>query len=63
LRIGSIGFVDFIFVEGDSMPKILEDRKKALMKNNPKMSEKLAYAIATNQLKKSRKLKKKKRGG
>jgi hypothetical protein len=44
------------------MPEILEKRKEALMKSNPKMSEKLAYAIATNQLKKSRKLKKK-RGG
>jgi hypothetical protein len=45
------------------MSKILEDRKEALMKNNPKMSEKLAYAIATNQLKKSGKLKKKKKRG
>jgi hypothetical protein len=63
LLIGSIDFVDSIFVGGDSMPKILEDRKNAIMRGNPKMREELAYAIATKQLQKSGKLKKKKKRG
>lgn len=45
------------------MPKILEDRKNAIMRGNPKMREELAYAIATKQLQKSGKLKKKKKRG
>ena len=43
------------------MPKILEERKKAIMSGNPGMKEALAYAIATKQLQKAGKLKKKKK--
>jgi hypothetical protein len=63
LRIGSIGFVDFIFVGGVSMPKVLENRVKRIMSGNPSMKKELAYAIATKQLQKSGKLKKKKKRG
>jgi len=45
------------------VPKILEKRKNDIMRGNPKMKEELAYAIATKQLQKSGKLKKKKAGG
>lgn len=47
------------------MPKVLEDRVKSIMSGNPSMKKDLAYAIATKQLQKSGKLKKKKkkRGG
>lgn len=41
------------------MPKILDDRVKSLMKSNPDMREDLAWAIATKQLQKEGKLKKK----
>lgn len=41
------------------MPKILEERKASIMRGNPKMKEQLAYAIATKQLQKEGKLKKK----
>jgi len=41
------------------MPKILEERKASIMRENPKMKEELAYAIATKQLQKEGKLKKK----
>ncbi len=63
LRIGSIVFVDSIFVGGVSMPKVLEERKNAIMRGRKGMKEALAYAIATKQLQKEGKLKKKKRGG
>ncbi len=47
------------------MPKVLEERVKRIMSGNPSMKKDLAYAIATKQLQKSGKLKKKKkkRGG
>ena len=41
------------------MPKILDDRVKSIMRGNPKMKENLAWAIATKQLQKKGKLKKK----
>lgn len=40
------------------MPAILDDAVKSIMKNNPKLSESSAYAIATKQLQKSGDLKK-----
>ena len=43
------------------MPKVLEDRGKRIISGNPNMKKDLAYAIATKQLQKSGKLKKKKR--
>lgn len=43
------------------MPKVLEDRKNSIMSGNPKMKEALAYAIATKQLQREGKLKRKKR--
>lgn len=56
------GFGPSLFYhKGDNMPKILEDRKKSIMRGNPDMKEELAYAIATKQLQKEGKLKKKKR--
>ena len=39
------------------MPAILDDAVKSIMKENPKMSESRAYAIATSQLQKSGDLK------
>jgi len=39
------------------MPAILDDAVKSIMKENPKMSESSAYAIATKQLQKSGDLK------
>ncbi len=44
------------------MPKQLEERRKSIMRGNPKMKEELAYAIATKQLQREGKLKKKKKG-
>lgn len=41
------------------MPKILEDRKKAIQKGNPNMPESEAYGIATKQLQKSGQMPKK----
>jgi hypothetical protein len=46
-----------------SMPKVLEERVKRIMSGNPDMKKDLAYAIATKQLQKSGKLKKKKKRG
>lgn len=43
------------------MPAILEERKKAIMRENPEMSESRAYAIATAMLQRQGKLKKKKK--
>ena len=42
------------------MPKILEDRRKAIARNNPKLSESSTWAIATSALQKEGKLPKKK---
>ena len=39
------------------MPKILEDRRKAIGKSNPKLSESSQFAIATSALQKEGKLK------
>jgi hypothetical protein len=47
---------------GSDMPKQLEERRKSIMRGNPKMKEELAYAIATKQLQREGKLKKKKKG-
>ena len=41
------------------MPKVLEKRKNAIMRGRKGMKEALAYAIATKQLQKEGKLKKK----
>lgn len=38
------------------MPKILEDRRKAIAKANPKLSKSSTYAIATSSLQKQGKL-------
>jgi hypothetical protein len=38
------------------MPKILEDRRKAIARNNPKLSESSTWAIATSALQKEGKL-------
>jgi hypothetical protein len=38
------------------MPKILEDRVKAIMKGNPNMSRSRAFAIATSALQKEGKM-------
>ena len=38
------------------MPKILEDRRKAIAKGNPSMPKSESYAIATKQLQKAGKL-------
>jgi hypothetical protein len=48
------------------MPKELEKIRKSIRKGNPKMTEDMSYAIATNILKKRRGVavkRKKKRGG
>jgi hypothetical protein len=47
---------------GRDMSKNLEERRKSIMRGNPKMKEELAYAIATKQLQREGKLKKKKKG-
>lgn len=39
-----------------TMPKILEDRVKAIMKGNPNMSRSRAFAIATSALQKEGKM-------
>jgi hypothetical protein len=44
------------------MPKILEDRVKAIGRNNPKLPESNRWAIATSSLQKQGKLPKKGRG-
>jgi hypothetical protein len=41
------------------MPKILEDRRKAIARNNPNLSESSTWAIATSALQKEGKLPKK----
>lgn len=38
------------------MPKILEDRVKAIMRENPKISRSRAFAIATSSLQKEGKM-------
>lgn len=38
------------------MPKILEDRRKAIQRDNPKVSKSSAFAIATSALQKEGKL-------
>lgn len=43
------------------MPAILEQRKAEIMKSNPNYSESRAYAIATSQLQREGKLRKKKK--
>jgi hypothetical protein len=40
------------------MPQILDDAVRSIRKENPKLSESSAYAIATKQLQKSGQLKK-----
>jgi len=45
------------------MPKILEDRRKAIARNNPKLSESSTWAIATSALQKEGKLPKKHQEG
>ena len=40
------------------MPKILEDRRKAILRSNPDMPKDKSYAIATASLQKQGKLKK-----
>jgi hypothetical protein len=40
------------------MPKVLEDRRKAIAKNNPTLSKSSQFAIATAALQKEGKLKK-----
>jgi hypothetical protein len=46
------------------MPKVLEDRVKAIAGNNPKMPKSEAYGIATKQLQKAGKMPKAaKKGG
>ena len=42
------------------MPKILEDRRKAIARNNPNLSESSTWAIATSALQKEGKLPRKK---
>lgn len=44
------------------MPKILEDRRKAIAKDNPNLSKSSTYAIATSSLQKQGKLPKKSKG-
>lgn len=39
------------------MPKVLEDRRKAIAKGNPNLSKSSTYAIATSALQKEGKLK------
>jgi len=41
------------------VPKVLENRVQSIMSGNPNMRKDLAYAIATKQLQKEGKLKKK----
>lgn len=40
------------------MPKVLEDRRKAIAESNPKLSKSSTYAIATSSLQKQGVLKK-----
>ena len=44
------------------MPKILEERRKAIARDNPKLSKSSTYAIATSSLQKQGKLPVKKKG-
>jgi hypothetical protein len=44
------------------MPKVLEDRRKAIQKGNPSMPKSETYGIATKQLQKAGKLPKAKKG-
>ena len=44
------------------MPKILEDRRKAIARDDPKLSKSSTYAIATASLQKEGKLPKKPKG-
>lgn len=44
------------------MPKILEDRRKAIAASNPKLSKSQTYAIATSSLQKQGKMPVKKKG-
>ena len=45
------------------MPKILEDRRKAIARNNPNLSESSTWAIATSALQKEGKLPRHQQGG
>ena len=51
-RIGSIGFVDFIFVGGDSMPAGVDKIVKALKEQHPDWPDSKVYAIAWSTYKK-----------
>jgi len=44
------------------MPKILEDRRQAIARNNPNLSKGSTYAIATSALQKEGKMPKKGKG-